>query len=66
MFYYFIRNVYKEQLQKVQEVQGSLSLHADQANRQYHEIQPYPEDLRALQNPAELEFKSPVLLRILS
>lgn len=46
-----------EHLQKVQEVQGSLSLHADLANQQYHEIQPDPEGLRDLQNPAELGFQ---------
>lgn len=42
-----------EHLQKVQGVQGSLSLHADQANLQYHEIRPDPEDLKARQDPAE-------------
>lgn len=46
-----------EYLQKVQEVQGSLSLHADLATQQYHEIQPDLEDLRDLQNPTELGFK---------
>lgn len=39
---------------KVQAVQGSPSLHADLANQQYPEFQPDPEDLRDLQNPAEL------------
>lgn len=43
-----------EHLQKVQAVQGSLSLHAGLANQQYPEIQPDPEDLRDLQIPAEL------------
>lgn len=46
-----------ENLQKVQEVQGSLSLHADLANQQYHESQIDLEDLRRHQNPAELGFK---------
>lgn len=46
-----------EHLQKVQAVQGSLSLHADLANQQCHEIQPDPEDLRDLQNPVELGCK---------
>lgn len=44
-------------LQKVQAVQGSLSLHADLANQQYHETHPDPGDLRDLQNPAELGCK---------
>lgn len=44
-------------LQKVQAVQGSLSLHADLADQQFHEIQPDPEDLRDLRNPAELGCK---------
>ncbi|KAG7221606.1 hypothetical protein INR49_017137 [Caranx melampygus] len=35
-------------LQKVQGDQGSLFLHAVQANQQYHGIQPDPEDLKAL------------------
>lgn len=42
-----------EHLQMVQEVQGSLSLHADQADLQYHGIQPDPEDLKAHQDPTE-------------
>lgn len=45
--------IYCEDLQKVQGVQGSPSLHADQADLQYHEIQPDPEDLRAHQHPAK-------------
>lgn len=42
-----------EHLQMGQEVQGSLSLHADQADLQYHGIQPDPEDLKAHQVPKE-------------
>lgn len=37
--------------QKVQEDQRSLSLHAAQANQQYHGSQPNPGDPRALQYP---------------
>lgn len=39
--------------QKVQEDQRSLSLHAAQANQQYHGSQPNPGDPRALQYPIE-------------
>lgn len=46
-----------EHLQKVRAVQGSLSLHVDRANPQYHEIQSDLEDLRDLQNPAKLGCK---------
>lgn len=42
-----------EHLQMVREVQGSLSLHADQADLQYRGIQPDPEDLKAHQDPTE-------------
>lgn len=41
----------------VQEVQGSLSLHADQADLRYHGIQPDPEDLKAHQDPTESQEK---------
>lgn len=54
----FISSAGMGHLQKVQAVQGSLSLHADLANQQYHEIQLDPEDLRDLQNPAELGCKA--------
>lgn len=54
----FISSAGMGHLQKVQAVQGSLSLHADLANQQYHEIQLDPEDLRDLQNPVELGCKA--------
>lgn len=51
-----------EHLQMVQEVQGSLSLHADQADLQYHGIQPDPEDLKAHQDPTESKQNKQLLL----
>lgn len=44
----------------VQEVQGSLSLHADQADRQYHGIQPNPEDLKAHRDPTKANSKEQI------